>query len=201
MSSPYGPSGGQQDPNAPWGQQPYGAPGTPSGGFPTQGGGYPPQQQPYGQQPPYGQQYPPTGGAPQQQHYGGGEQVRQFGAYQPQGYPGQEPKKKGGAGIWIAVVVAVLLVGAVAVLGFVTPGWFNKKVFDQAAMQQGVQSILTEDYNVEKLDSVACPTGQEVKKDSQFACTAVIDGKEHTVNITVRDENSAEYEVATPVAK
>jgi hypothetical protein len=96
MSSPYGPSGGN-DPQQPWGQpqqpqpgqqpqQPYGGgfpPGTPSGGFPA--------QNPYGQpqQPQPGQQQPYPGFDPSQQ------QTQQYGVPQPQsnpyGTPAQDP--------------------------------------------------------------------------------------------------------------
>ncbi|MDX3660798.1 DUF4333 domain-containing protein [Streptomyces sp. ID05-26A] len=86
MSSPYGPSGGN-DPQQPWGQQPqppqqpYGGgfpPGTPSGGFPAQ---QPGQQNPYGPpQPQPGQQQPYPGFDPSQQ------QTQQYGV------PGQQPQ-------------------------------------------------------------------------------------------------------------
>ncbi|MGH3864281.1 DUF4333 domain-containing protein [Actinokineospora sp.] len=227
MSSPYGPSGGN-DPQQ-WGQpqQPYGGgptpPGTPSGGFPAQGGGYP-QQQPYGQQPygqpggeqqqqpygapggeqqPYGQQPQPTqqypmGGYPQQQPYG--QPQHQPGGYQPPGgYPGA-PAKKSNTGLWIGVVVVVLLAGAFAVTAFFKPGFMVTKVFDQSAMQEGVKSILTDKYNIEKVESVTCPSNKAVKKDTQFTCEATIAGEKRTVNITVRND-AGEYEVAPPSDK
>lgn len=210
MSSPYGPSGGQ-DPNQPWGQQPYGGgqvPGTPSGGFPAQG--YPQQQQPYGQQPPqypgYGQQPQPTqqypaggyqqpyGEQPQQQYPGYGQQPQQH-------YPGQAPqKKKSGGLIWGIVAVLVLVVGAVVVLGFITPGWFTKRVFDQAAVQDGVKRILVDEYNADsaKIEAVSCPEGEPVTKDHRFTCTLKYDGQEFSVDITVREESNGQYEVANP---
>ncbi|MFT7834751.1 DUF4333 domain-containing protein [Saccharothrix sp. BKS2] len=81
MTSPYGPSGGN-DPQQQWGQQPYGGgyPGTPSGGFPAQ------QPNPYGQPDPSQQQ--------QQQQWGQqdpSQQQQQWGQQQPypqQQYPG-----------------------------------------------------------------------------------------------------------------
>lgn len=216
MSSPYGPSGGN-DPQQ-WGQpqQPYGGgptpPGTPSGGFPAQGGGYP-QQQPYGQQPygqpggeqqqqpgGYGQQPQPTqqypmGGYPQQQPYG-----QQPGGYPPPGgYPGA-PAKKSNTVLWIGVVVLVLAAGAFAVTAFFKPGFLVTKEFDQTAVQDGVKSILVDKYNIDKVESVSCPAGEEVKKDRQFSCKATIAGEERTVNITVRNDNG-EYEVAPPSDK
>ncbi|HVK21413.1 MAG TPA: DUF4333 domain-containing protein [Actinokineospora sp.] len=213
MSSPYGPSGGN-DPQQQWGQQPYGGgptPGTPSGGFPAQPGGYPPPQNPYGQpggypqqpqQPQPTQQYPTGGGYPPPQQpnpYGqppGGYPQQPMG-----GYPGTPAKKGSSAWIWILVTVAVLAVGAVGVLGFITPGWFNTKVFDQAAVEAGVKSILTDKYNIEKVESVTCPANQEVKKDLQFTCEAKIDGEVRKVNITVKTDTDGQYEVAPPADK
>jgi Domain of unknown function (DUF4333) len=211
MTTPYGPPGGN-DPQQQWGQQPYGSgppSGTPSGGFPAQGpgqGGYgqQPQQQPYGQQPygGYGQQ-------PTQQYPGGyGQQPTQYGGYgqQPGGYPGQSPygqpqKKGGGAWIWVVVVVLVLAVGAVAVLGFVTPGWFNTKVFDEGALEGdgGVKKILVENYNepAEDIGGVDCPADQEVKEGNTFSCTVTIRDEEMSVGITVVN-NDGQYEVGTP---
>ena len=206
MSSPYGPSGGQ-DPQQGWGQQPYGGgqvPGTPSGGFPAQG--YP-QQQPYpGQQqqyPGYGQQPQPTQQYPAggfQQPYG--EQQQQYPGYgQQQPYPGQAPqKKKSGGLIWVIVAILVLAVGAVLVLGFVTPGWFTKRVFDHNAVQEGVKKVLVDDYQADtaKIESVTCPEGEPVKKDHRFSCKVKYDGQEFQVDVTVRDESNGQYEVANP---
>ncbi|OLR93439.1 DUF4333 domain-containing protein [Actinokineospora bangkokensis] len=238
MSSPYGPSGGQ-DPQQQWGQQPYGGgnpPGTPSGGFPQQGGypqqpqsPYPPEQGQYGyqqqspyqptqQQPQPGQPQPTQQYPNQPQGYGPptGQQAAPFGQYNPNqplnpnqpqggpgglppGYPGAPPaKKRGGAGIWIAVVVVVLLVGAFAVTAFVTPGFLVTKVFDQGAVQDGVKGVLTGKYSVADVESVSCPADQEVKKDARFSCKVTIGGQEKTVNITVRSDDG-EYEVAPPL--
>ncbi|MGH3760299.1 DUF4333 domain-containing protein [Actinophytocola sp.] len=214
MTSPYGPPGGN-DPQQQWGQQPYGGgptPGTPPGGSPGQGG-YGQPQQPYGQpdpsQQPYGQP------DPSQQPYGGyGQQPTQQYPYQQQpyggygqqpGYPGQSPygppPKKGGAWIWVVVVVVVLAAGAFGVLGFVTPGFLTKKVFDEAALQgdQGVKKILVENYNepAEEITDVDCPADQEVKQGNTFECTVTIRDEKRTVKITVVNDEG-QYEVSTP---
>ena len=175
MTSPYGPGGGQDPQQQPWGQQPqqpYGQPhpGTPSGGFPAQG--------------------PPSGGFPQPGYPGAPQQQRQ--------------KKKGSAWIWIVVAVVVLAAGAVAILGFVTPDFFNKKVFDQSALQgdNGVKKVLISSYNMPKdqIQSVTCPANQEVKQGNKFTCTVKLGGdnpKEQVVDITVRND-TGEYEVGAP---
>jgi hypothetical protein len=218
MTSPYGPPGGN-DPQQQWGQQPYGGgptPGTPSGGMPAQG--YPQQpgqpqqpQQPYGgygQQPQPTQQYgQPQYGQPQQGGYpqpGQGYPQGQgdYNPYQnPNPYLPPEPKK-GGAWIWITMVVVVLVAAAFLVLGLVTPGFLNTKVFDQASLQgdDGVKRILVNDYKVENIESVSCPADQEVKQGNKFECTVKVGGdepKELTVNITVTNDDG-EYQVALP---
>jgi hypothetical protein len=209
MTSPYGPPGGN-DPQQQWGQQPYGgapAPGTPSGGMPAQGG-YPqqpgqPQQQPYGG---YGQQPQPTQqyGQPQygQPQYGQQPSGEFPSPYQQHPYQQQPPKKGGGAGIWIAMVVVVLAVAAFLVLGLVTPGFLNTKVFDQNALQgdEGVKKILVDDYKVPDIESVSCPADQEVKQGNKFECTVKVGGedpKELTVQITVTSDDG-QYQVALP---
>jgi hypothetical protein len=219
MTSPYGPPGGN-DPQQQWGQQPYGggpASGTPSGGFPSQGGypqqpGQPPQQPQYGQpeQQPYGgygQQPQPTQQYGQPQY---GQQPPQYGQqpgefqnpYQQHPYQQQPQKKGGGAWIWILMVVVVLGAAAFLVLGLVTPGFLNTKVFDQNALQgdDGVKKILVEDYKLENIESVSCPADQEVKQGNKFTCTVKQGGdepKEMTVQITVTNDEG-EYQVALP---
>jgi hypothetical protein len=223
MTSPYGPPGGN-DPQQQWGQQPYGGgptPGTPSGGMPAQGGypqqpgqpqpaGPPPGQQPYGgygQQPQptqqYGQPQSPYGQQPQ---YGQPPSGEFPSPYQQHPYQQQPPKKSGGALIWILMVVVVLGVAAFLVLGLVTPGFLNTKVFDQNALQGdgGVKKILVEDYKIENIESVSCPADQEVKVGNKFTCTVKQGGddpKELTVQITVTSEDDGQYQVALPEEK
>ncbi len=224
MTSPYGPPGGN-DPQQQWGQQPYGggpAPGTPSGGVPAQPG-YPQQpgqpqpvqpqqpqqpQQPYGgygqpQQPQptqaYGQPPNPYGQPPNPYGQPSGEFPS---PYQQQPYQQQQPKKGGGAWIWILMVVVVLGVAAFLVLGLVTPGFLNTKVFDQSALQgeDGVKKILVNDYKVPNIQSVSCPADQEVKQGNKFQCTVKVGGnepKDLTVEITVTS-NDGQYQVALP---
>jgi Domain of unknown function (DUF4333) len=101
-------------------------------------------------------------------------------------------------------VVVVLAAGAVGVLGFVTPGFFNKKVFDESALEgdSGVQKILVENYNVpaEDIGPVDCPADQEVKQGNTFNCTVTIADEANDVKITVVNDDG-QYEVATPEPK
>lgn len=181
------PWGGQQQ----WGQQPppgYTQPGQqPPPGYQQPGGAYPPsgpqpQQDPYQQgtyqQPPMG--YPASG--------------------QPMGYPpaqGTDQTRRSNLPLWIGIIVLALILGAVAFLGFVVPGWFTATVFDSDEMESGVQGVLTEQYQIGGVEDVTCPGGQNVEVDNSFECTAVIGGEEHSVPITVTSEDG-NYEVGTP---
>ncbi len=227
MTSPYGPSGGN-DPQPQWGQQPYGGgyPGTPSGGFPAQQPGYgqpdpsqqqqqqwgqqpqqqqytqqypggydptqQPQQNPYGQQPAYGQPDPTQ---QQQQQWG------QFGQQQnPYGQPGygpQPPAKKSGAVLWVVVALVVLVVAAVGITGFVTPGFFKKKIFDNTSVQNGIVGILKDDYKIADVESATCTGENPVEPNRTFTCKVKIGGKDKEVKITVKTADG-EYEVGQP---
>ncbi|GGM71545.1 hypothetical protein GCM10012275_47510 [Longimycelium tulufanense] len=212
MTTPYGPSGGN-DPQQ-WGQQPYGS-GTPSGGVPAPGQGG------YGQPGGYGQGYgadPSQGGAAYPGYGPPGQPPQQYtGSYgQPGGYP-QQPGYPGGFGQyggmtpatapkkksampWLLTGAVVVVVAVVLVLGFVWPAWFMTKVFDEAAVQNGVHKILTEHYNLTRVENVSCPADQPVKTGTTFTCELTVDGKPKKVTITVKSD-SGEYEVPQPQAR
>lgn len=207
-----------------WGQEQWGQP-QPGYGQPPYG--QPQYGQPQYGQPPYGQQpggaYPPSGpqlqpnpyapGYPQQPGYGPPSQGQPYpqqypaGPYQQQGtypgygqrQPGDGPQKKSNLPLWIGIGVLVLVVGTVAFLGFVAPGWFTAKVFDTNAVQQGVQQVLTEQYQIAGVESVTCPDSQEVTVGHTFECTATINGEQQAVPITVTSEEG-NYEVGKPAA-
>jgi hypothetical protein len=153
-----------------------------------------PQYSPYAQQQPT-QQYSPDYGQQQQYPgYGSGPE-----AYQDEPLGG--PRKTGL--IWTAVAVVVVLLVAVGVLGFLwapwTPnnqGFFNQKVLDSSAVQDGVKGILQNDYKL-NVSSVSCPADEAVTKGNSFTCTATIDGQQKSVQITVQDD-AGHYEVAQP---
>ncbi|MGW7530767.1 hypothetical protein [Amycolatopsis sp. NPDC054798] len=97
----------------------------PQGPYPQQGP-FPPRGPQQGQ---YPQQYPPQAGPPGQP----------FGQYPP-----QPPKKKSKAGLWISLGAAVVVLsGAVAFTGWVTPGFFKEKLdtTSQGTPEQLAQSV------------------------------------------------------------
>ncbi|WP_116051821.1 DUF4333 domain-containing protein [Amycolatopsis palatopharyngis] len=221
MSTPYGGNDPQQ-----WGQQPYGS-GAPSGGFPQQQPGYgaqPPQygQQPppgYGQPPQYGQQpgygypqqpgqgqpgqpqygapgYPQQPGYPPQQGYG---PPGQFGyGQQPGAYPPPDGGGKSGKGLWLIIGGVVVVIALAAVALFVWPGWAQAgKTFDSERMQTDVQRVLVENYQIEGVESVSCPSGQKIEQGVTFTCEATIGGQPKQIPITVTGRGN-EYEVGMP---
>jgi hypothetical protein len=219
MSSPYGPSGGT-DPQQSWGQQPsYGQQPPPQ--YPQQPPQQPqyPQQPPpgygqppsYGQQPAYGQQPPPqSGGFPAQQPQYPQQPPPQSGGFQQQPPPGygqqqlteqpgyltEQPERKRTGLIWTLVVVIVVIIAVVAILGFVWPGWFTQKVFDNSTVQTGIQQILHDDYKL-PVSSVTCTGTHPVKVGSTFSCTAVIGGQSKQVQVTVKTADGL-YQVSQP---
>jgi len=196
------PQGGGYDPNAQQ-QNPYAAP--PQGGYdPTQQVqsnpyGMPQQGGQFGQQPqnPYGQQQAGQFGQ-QQNPYGQpnpyGQQQNPYGQADPYG---QQQPKKSGAVLWVVVALVVLVVAAVGITGFVAPGFFVTKVFDNAQMQKDVVGVLKNDYKIPDVESATCPGEQKVKVGATFECTAQVGGNEKKVKITVKTADG-EYEVGQP---
>jgi hypothetical protein len=161
-------------------------------------------QQQAGQQSPWagGQQggwaQSPGAGQPPTQQWGGQPEGQQPWA---QGYPGQADPPAAGGGksrlpLIIGAAVAVVVLALVGVLGFVSPGFFTTRVLDNTAVQNGVQQVLSQDYDLE-VQSVSCPTGQQVVPDATFECTAVVDGDEVTVPIRITSADG-NYEVGRP---
>lgn len=178
-----------------------------SGGFPSQdpGQGYDQYGQPYSQPTQIGQPQPGYDPYGQQQAYGQqpyGQQPYGQPGYGQQAYPGgygqpgygQQPSS---ALPWVLSIGGIVLVVAiVAILGFVAPGFFNRTVFDQAAVQDGVNRILTENYG-QNVSAVSCPEDQAVEAGATFTCQATIDGQQRPVQVTVRNDDG-EYEVGQP---
>ncbi|PMR60488.1 hypothetical protein C1A38_14295 [Verrucosispora sp. ts21] len=99
----------------------------------------------------------------------------------------------------LAVAVAgsaVVVVALVVVLALVWPGLLHTKVFDTAAVQQGVLSVLRDDYRLDA-DLVACPPDQPVTVGSRFSCSAQIAGVPTAITVTVLSTDGR-FEVARP---
>ena len=95
------------------------------------------------------------------------------------------------------MLIALLVAGIVGFLGFVTPGFFLIRVLDPAAVQTGVQKVLTNDYGLTGVDRVICGDGNRVTAGTTFECRATVDGAQVTVPIRVTTD-AGDYEVGRP---
>jgi hypothetical protein len=69
------------------------------------------------------------------------------------------------------------------------------KIFDQAAVQDSVKRILTDDYKVEGITTVTCPAKQDVKEGSTFDCAVALADVVKKVTLTVTSDEG-DYEVS-----
>lgn len=65
------------------------------------------------------------------------------------------------------------------------------KVFDEAAVQDTVKRILTDDYKVAGVKDVTCPAKQEVRDASTFDCAVSVGDAVKKVTITVTGTDGA----------
>ncbi|WP_076478299.1 DUF4333 domain-containing protein [Williamsia sterculiae] len=159
-----------------------------------------------GQAPPPGQQYV---GSPQgwgQQSYGPPHQQGQP-SYSPQQPPGDDKfaamgvsqKRKRTPLLIAAAALLTVAVVALLITAFWAPGFAVSKELSDTAAQNGVKTVLQNDYQAANVSDVSCPSGQKVKKDASFFCKATIDGAQQNVKITFLDDDG-KYEVSRPSA-
>jgi hypothetical protein len=98
---------------------------------------------------------------------------------------------------WLFGASVLVLVGMIAVLGFVTPGFFVTKVFDPVAVQNGVRSVLVGDYRLTGVHEILCPADQRVLPGRDFTCVARIGGSAAQVRVIIRDADG-HYLVSRP---
>ena len=92
---------------------------------------------------------------------------------------------------------ALLLIAAIVLItAFLFPGWAPKNL-DQQAAQDGVQKILTEDYQASDVSDVQCPSGQRVETGASFTCSVTVGGQQQQVTVTFIDDDGR-YEVSRP---
>lgn len=187
--------GGPQHPGQPPQWQP--APGQPSWGYPPQGYPQPGYPQQGGQWGPAPQGYPPaqdarqpggfpaSPGAPFNSGYHG------FGAFE-----GKPAKPKRSRKPWIAgAIVVVVLAGAG--VGAWSSGLFDGPVLDRDSVQNGVQSVLRDDFGESDVRNVSCPDDRPVRTGTTFECTATVAGQAKKVTVRVLNEQ-AQFEVGAP---
>lgn len=104
----------------------------------------------------------------------------------------------------MTLLLVVIVLAAAAVVLFWKPGYLNKTVFDQDALQDGVTMILTNaatddpaGYGYDDVADVICPADAAVTAGDSFTCTATVDGAESTITVTVVDAEGT-YKVGLP---
>jgi Domain of unknown function (DUF4333) len=107
------------------------------------------------------------------------------------------PPRRIKQGLVLGLLVAVLLAAIVGFIGFVTPGYFLVRVLDPAAVQTGVQKVLTNDYGMTGVDRVICGEGNKVVPNATFDCRASVGGEQVTVPIRITSD-AGDYEVGRP---
>jgi hydrogenase maturation factor len=95
--------------------------------------------------------------------------------------------------------VVALIAVVLAVTAFLVPGFAVTKVLSQEAAQEGVKTVLENDYEAENVENVNCPKDKEIKKGDSFTCTVTVGGANQQVKITFLD-NDGKYEVGQPTA-
>ncbi|TLW93801.1 DUF4333 domain-containing protein [Saccharomonospora piscinae] len=151
------------------------------------GSGGPPHPGPQGHSQAPGPPYSPGYGGTFSSEYGG------FGAFD-----NSSPAKRGKSRKpWvIGAAVLVVLSGAGGVTAWLT-GAFTGEVLDQAALHEGVASVLTDSYGEHDVANVRCPADQQITTGHTFDCTVDVAGSPRTVSIRILNDEP-QYEVGAP---
>jgi hypothetical protein len=175
-AAPYGqPQYGQPGYGQPqYGQPGYGQPGYGQPGYGQPGYGQPGYGQPYGQPPqPYGEPYGPPG------------------AYPP-GSGATRAKKSP-----VRLVLGLVALAALLTLAMVLASVLGPTVLDRAAVERDVAEQFEAREGV-AID-LTCDAEMRVENGESYPCTGVTaDGEEVELQITITDENFAEYTWTEP---
>ena len=98
---------------------------------------------------------------------------------------------------WLVPLVGLSLGASIGVLGFVTPGLFVSRVFDDEALQDGVRLVLERDFHLAQVTELQCPRHQPVEPHTVFLCAVRINGAPSTVPVVIQDE-TGRYAVGRP---
>ncbi|OZM74915.1 hypothetical protein CFN78_01490 [Amycolatopsis antarctica] len=167
----------------------------------------PPHQQGPQSQPVPQQQWPATPGAgqpyPQQYAQQPNQQAGYGGGYQPSSYGGlgaygeseQQKPKRSKKPLLVGGAVGLVLVGGVVAAWLL--GAFRGPVLDQNSLQDGVTSVLRDNYGEQDVKNAQCPDDQPVANGTTFECTVDVAGQPKNVAIRVLNDKP-EFEVGAP---
>lgn len=71
------------------------------------------------------------------------------------------------------------------------------RIFDEAALEDGVRRVLVQSYALTDVGTVRCPSGQAVLTGISFDCEVEMGGVAKSVTLTVRGPDGT-YEVSPP---
>jgi hypothetical protein len=129
---------------------------------------------------------------------------------QDRGYGGSFQSQYGGLGAFDGQQTpkprrrrtAIFIGGAIALaLGAGVTAWllgaFQGDVLDQDSLQNGVITVLHDNFGEHDVSNAKCPDDQPARNGTTFECTVEISGQEKTVPIRVLNEKP-EFEVGAP---
>ena len=188
-------AGGPGPAQRPYGQPPYGQPGYGQPPYGQPGYGQPPYGQPGYGQPGYGQPgYGPGPYAQAPQPHGGPYGAQPYGApgqYAP--WSGATRAKKSHLRLYLGLAALVGLIALAMVLANV----LGPTVLNRAAVERDVAAQF-EDREGVAID-LTCDAEMRVETGESYPCTGVTaDGEEVELQITITDENFAEYTWTEP---
>lgn len=172
-------------------------------------GGWAQPDQPPGSQPQYGQwpqpvpgqhgypaQSPPAGapGYGQQPQFGGGfaSQYGGLGAFEPSPPPKRARSKKP----YLIGGTVIVVLAAAAIVAWLL-GAFRGDVLDKVSLQDGVTTVLSENFGEQDVRNAQCPENQEIKNGNTFECSVDVAGQPKKVTIRVLNDKP-EFEVGAP---
>ncbi|MFD4180019.1 DUF4333 domain-containing protein [Rhodococcus sp. NPDC058514] len=102
--------------------------------------------------------------------------------------------------MWIALgACAVVVLGVIAAIaGFASFG--GTDTLDRAAVEKGVEQVVTGSYGIKDVGDVTCPADQKVEEGRSFTCDLTVDGEPQQVTVTFTDDTGT-YEVSRPTNK
>lgn len=101
-------------------------------------------------------------------------------------------------GLSLAATMAMIGSGGRSLFGLTLPGGgFGPTALDPVALENGVQQVLTNDYQINGVGAVSCPANEKATQGTTFTCTVLVGGAPKNVTITVLD-STGRYQVGQP---
>jgi hypothetical protein len=104
------------------------------------------------------------------------------------GHQTADPAAKKRRFAWGTAITAALVGAAAAtVITLVVSGQFVRPVFTGAAVEEGVQSVLEDEFGLADVQDVTCPEEPSASAGAEFACGFTTGDRQFSVQIRVLD--------------